>query len=93
MSKAMRSALFGLLVVLSILSLATMGCGGTDGDGGSFLDDVIEGEKQNWSEVGESIKGPSPSSKDSGFVGSAGKFICESRGHTWVASISACYEK
>lgn len=89
MSKAMRSALWAFLLVSFILSLATMGCGGK----GGFLDDVIEGEKQNWSEIGESVTGPQPKNKDSGLIGSAGKVVCEARGYRWVPSISACYEK
>ena len=84
-----RSTLVALLLVLAVVAISQMACDSTEG----FLGDVIEGEKQNWSEVGESVTGPKPSNKDSGFVGGAGKFLCESRGHTWVASISACYEK
>ena len=82
------TGLYALLLVLFVLSLTTIGCG-DDG----FLDEVIEGEKKNWSQVGESVTGPTPKNKDSGFVGSAGKVLCEARGYRWVASISACYEK
>ena len=87
MSKKQRSALLALLVVLSILSLTTIGCGGTDG----FLDDVIEGEKRNWSEITGSLT-DNPG-KNTGLIGGAGKMLCEARGGRWVASIDACYEK
>lgn len=101
-SKELRSGLFALLVVLSVLSLATMACDGVDGEGGSFLDnvvedvedfaeEVIEGEKQNWGEVGDSFK-DNPA-KSTGFIGSPGKFLCESTGGRYVASIDACYKK
>ena len=88
MSKKARSALLALLVVLSVLSLATMGCDGTDG----FLDDVIEGEKQNWREISGSVTDPTPK-KTTGFIGAPGKFLCESTGGRYVASIDACYRQ
>lgn len=98
MSKKQRSAFLAVLVVLSVLSLATMGCGGTDGNGGSFLEgaqefaeEVVEGEKQNWSEISGSVT-ENPG-KNTGFVGGAGKLLCESTGGRWVASIDACYKK
>lgn len=90
-SKELRSGLFALLVVLSVLSLATIACDGVDGDGGSFLNDVIEGEKKNWSEIGDSLT-DNPA-KSTGFIGSPGKFLCESTGGRYVASIDACYKK
>lgn len=100
-SKELRSGLFALLLVLVVFSLGTIACGGTDGDGGSWLDsavedvedfanEVVEGEKQNWGEVGDSFN---TKGKNTGFIGGAGKLACEATGGRWVASIDSCYKK
>lgn len=101
MSKQNRSGLLALLLVLFVLSLGTIACDGTDGDGGSFLDtviedvedfteEVIEGEKQNWKDITSSGKN---NGKNTGLIGGAGKMLCESTGGRWVASIDACYKQ
>ena len=85
-----RSTLFALLLVLFVLSMATMACD----DGGELADlgkDVAQEPGKIYKEITGSMTG-SPG-KNTGFIGEPGKFLCESTGGRWVASIDACYEK
>ena len=85
MSKKARSALFGFVLFSLVLSLGTIAC-----DWDDVEDAFVEEPGRILNEVVDSTQ---TQGKNTGFVGGAGKLLCESTGGRWVASIDACYKK
>ena len=71
------------MVGLFVSFAGTCGEGGEDVTWGS----IVEGEKQNWGEVADSLK---VSPKVNAWGSDTGKALCIAQGKTWVASISVC---
>lgn len=75
-----------LLVVISIFALLSIAC--DDSDGSTLtINKIVEGEKQNWSEIGDSLK---IKPKINVWGEATAEALCVAQGGQWSSAINAC---
>lgn len=86
MSSKSKFAFFLLVAVVGLLVLTAGTCGEGTGAGDTW-DSIVEGEKKNWGEVGDSLK---VDPKVNVWGGETAKAVCVATGGQWSAAIGAC---
>ena len=89
MSSKSKRAFYLLLAFVSLLSLLSVACDDTDGTP-LTINKIVEGEKQNWSDVSGSVTGDGKDPKVNVWGEVTGEDVCIATGGKWSKAINAC---